>query len=70
VQIKRGQFLGFKRKLRSNDQGLQVQRKELTWAKGRNCLRNYNECWSLYSLSNSAACSKFDSGSHMLSAVG
>jgi hypothetical protein len=28
-----------------------------------NCLGNYNECWFLYSLSNSAACSKFDLGS-------
>jgi hypothetical protein len=37
---------------------------------GRNLLKDYSECWSLYSLSNSAACSRFDSGSHILSAVG
>jgi hypothetical protein len=35
-----------------------------------NCLENYSECQFLYSLSNSAACSKFASGSHVLSAVG
>jgi hypothetical protein len=32
--------------------------------------KNYNECRSLYSFSNSTACSKFDSGSHVLSTVG
>jgi hypothetical protein len=33
-------------------------------------MKNYNEYWFLYSFSNSAACSKFDLGSHVLSAVG
>jgi hypothetical protein len=35
-----------------------------------NCLKNYSKCRLLYSSCNSMVCSKFDSGSHVLSAVG